>query len=299
AGNGAHGGKGGGGFQLQAGGIVGVAGVAFAAKVEKHLAAHAVSIDKGVGTMHIIRRVCPADHISAEVRQAVCSQASTEAGAMFQQLLEVMDRIVFGYQDGRRVGCELTASCSGVGGSDLVQSVYGKHSFNSLSLGAGQGSRASRYWRVFFLEQLAGGVLGEQLQAVRRDEHGRFQRGVFAPAATLGWLGELQLVGDLHLMAFADLADVEGHFHLAFLAVVDNGSGYGAERLAELVGEYAGVEVGDKFARISLFHRAASSVVAAAWSAAGLLVLLVLLGWRLHRYRARSSRYTTAGAWRL
>src|SRR5690554_6508193 len=124
--------------------------------------------------------------------------------------------------------------------------------FLSIRWVVGSGTRRDR--RVFLLEQLPRGVVGEQLEAVLGDEHGRLQGGVLATAAALCGLGELQLVSDLHLMALADLADIEGHFHLAFLAVVNHGTGDGAQGLAELVGEHASVEIGDEFAGVGSFH---------------------------------------------
>src|SRR5690606_7788251 len=126
-------------------------------------------------------------------------------------------------------------------------------------------SGAGQYRRLILLKQLAGRVLGEQLQPVCSDEHRGLERRVFAPATALGGLGVFELVSNLHLMALADLADIEDHFHLAFFAVVHYRPGDGGERFSKLLGENAGVEIGDKFAGICLFHAVSSFNWFAAW----------------------------------
>jgi hypothetical protein len=87
-------------------------------------------------------------------------------------------------------------------------------------------------------------LLGEEGDlAAGADVHWRVQAGVFAASTALGRHLVVELVLDLHLAGFADLAEIQSDHQLAGLAVVDYpGSDFG-KGVADLAGECAAIEL--------------------------------------------------------
>lgn len=73
------------------------------------------------------------------------------------------------------------------------------------------------YRGLLAFEQLTSRVFGKELEALGCDVHGRFEGGVFTLTAPFGGGEEVELVQDLDLVAFADLADIERDDDFALL----------------------------------------------------------------------------------
>ena len=74
------------------------------------------------------------------------------------------------------------------------------------------------------------------------DMHGCVEAGVFASGTAFGWHLVVELVLDLHLVRFADLAEIQGDHWLPGLAMVNDPRGYFGEGVTDLAGEGATVE---------------------------------------------------------
>ena len=105
-------------------------------------------------------------------------------------------------------------------------------------------------WCFITTEQLVVLFLEQRNLAAGAYVHRCVEAGVLAASAALGRHFVVELVFDLHHLAFADLAEVEGDDHLSGFAVVDYACGDFRQGVSDLAGERAAVEFFEEFGGI-------------------------------------------------